>query len=366
MRRTGGRRRGGLGRALALMGAAAAASAGLVLASSAGAASSAAADVCRQAPTPGSYRVQLNSGGLVRTAIVHVPPVAAGRRLPVVLALHGAGQDGAFFEGYTGFSVLADAEGFLAVYPYATVRGPHPFWTINDNKPGAADDVHFISDLLDEVEGTQCVDASRIYATGVSNGAGMVARLACQLSTRIAAIAPVAGGYSSQPTCHPVRPVSVLEVHGTSDGAVPYGGHRPGGAGAVMPFVRAWAARDVCRHPPRVRRVAPRVLRLDWTRCAHGSAVAHLEIFGGGHQLPGALPPDRGQASTISTVWEVWSFLRGRALARPYPTRVPATTRRCGPRAARATAPPPARTWARLGGSGRAAGARSPRAGGGA
>jgi polyhydroxybutyrate depolymerase len=309
-----------MGRALALMSVAAATSATVALSSTAGAASSPGADVCRQAPAPGSYRVQMNSGGLLRRAIVHVPPVAAGRRLPVVLALHGAGQDGAFFEDYSGFSVLADAEGFLAVYPYATVSGLHPFWTINDNRPGAADDVHFISDLLDSVEASQCVDARRIYATGVSNGGGMAARLACQLSGRIAAVAPVAGGYKSQPTCHPVRPVSVLEVHGTSDGAVPYGGTPPGRAGAVMPFLRAWAARDVCRGAPRARRVAPRVLRLDWTRCADGSAVAHLEIFGGGHQLPGALPPDRGQTSTISTVWEVWSFLRAHVLARPYPT----------------------------------------------
>ena len=56
------------------------------------------------------------------------------------------------------------------------------------------DDIAFIGALLDAVEQSVCVDASRVYATGVSNGGGMVARLACELSDRLAAIAPVAGG----------------------------------------------------------------------------------------------------------------------------------------------------------------------------
>jgi polyhydroxybutyrate depolymerase len=270
---------------------------------------------CQQAPTPGDSRISLISGGIERTAVLHVPPAPAGQRMAVLIGLHGAG--GGFFEGYSGFSVLADAEGFIAVYPNATDEGGRGAWNINDQLPGAPDDVQFISDLLDQLESTLCVDSSRIYAAGVSNGGGMAARLACQLSGRIAAIASVAGGYGSLPPCHPLNPVSVLEVHGTFDGVVPYWGGVDG-TGAVRPWLAAWAARDGCRAAPRVSLAAARVKRFTWTRCAEGSAVEHLEIEGGGHQLPGALPPDRGQASTISTPWLAWSFLREHRLAPPY------------------------------------------------
>src|SRR5205807_1476413 len=95
-----------------------------------------AAGPCSAAPTPGSSRVTLLSGGLERSAVIHVPPVAAGRRLPVLIAMHGAGGNGASFEPYSGFSTIADDEGFVAVYPDAA--GRHPFWTINDDDPHAA------------------------------------------------------------------------------------------------------------------------------------------------------------------------------------------------------------------------------------
>lgn len=274
---------------------------------------------CSQAPSPGTQRLTLLSGGLERTALVHVPRVAAGRRLPVLIALHGAGGNGAAFEPYTGFSVLADDEGFIAVYPDAA--GRHPFWSINDHIPGEANDVQFISDLLDRVEAMLCVDADRVYATGVSNGAGMAVRLACELSSRLAAIAPIAGGYKSQPPCHPDRPVSVIEVHGTSDAAVPYLGTPPHRAGAVQTFLADWRRRDVCRSTEQISRVAPRVLRLQWSHCADGTAVEHLEILRGAHQLPGGVPPDPGQSASISAPWEVWAFLRSHRRAPPYPHR---------------------------------------------
>jgi poly(3-hydroxybutyrate) depolymerase len=45
-------------------------------------------------------------------------------------------------------------------------------------------------------------------------------------------------------------------------------------------------------------------------RCSGATAVAHLRIVGGGHQLPGGLPFDPGQAASIDIPWEVWRFFR--------------------------------------------------------
>lgn len=270
---------------------------------------------CQQAATPGESEITVLSSGLERTAILHVPPSAAGRRLPVLVGLHGAG--GKFFESYSGFSVLADSEGFIAVYPNPIdEQDGHTFWNIDDHQAGGGpDDVQFISDLLDYLESNLCIDTSRVYVAGVSNGGGMAARLACQLSARFAAFASIAGGYESLPPCRPSNPVSVIEVHGTADGVVPYDGLPPARAGAVRPWLAAWRRHDDCHGPAAVSRIAPRVERYEWPGCAEGTAVEHIEIFGGDHQLPGGLPPDRGQTSTISATWLVWSFLRQHRLA---------------------------------------------------
>ena len=270
---------------------------------------------CQQAPAPGESEITVLSGGVERTAILHVPPAAAGQRLPLLVGLHGAG--GKFFQSYSGFSVLADSEGFIAVYPDSLEEADgRTFWNI-DQAPAGPDDVQFISEVLDYVESQLCVNTSRVYAAGVSNGGGMAALLACQLSARFAAFASIAGGYSSLPPCQPANPVSVIEVHGTADGVVPYNGSPPARAGAVRPWLAAWRGHDGCHGPAAVGRVAPRIERFDWTDCAEGTAVEHIEIFGGGHQLPGGLPPDSGQTSTISAPWLVWSFLRQHSQAAP-------------------------------------------------
>ncbi len=273
------------------------------------------ANPCRQAPAPGESEITVLSGGVERTAILNVPPAAAGQRLPLLVGLHGDG--GKFFQSYSGFSVLADSEDFIAVYPNPLEEADgHTFWNISQ-APAGSEDVQFISDLLDYVESQLCVNTSRVYAAGVSNGGGMAALLACQLSARFAAFASIAGGYSSLPPCQPANPVSVVEVHGTADGVVPYNGRPPDGAGAVQPWLTAWRGRDGCNGRAAVGLIAPRVERYDWGHCAQGTAVEHIEIFGGGHQLPGGLPPDAGQTGTVSAPWLVWSFLRQHSQAAP-------------------------------------------------
>lgn len=268
---------------------------------------------CQRAPVPGDSVIALESEGTQRTALLHIPPAPAGERLPLLVALHGAG--GAFFAPYSGFSTMADAEGFIALYPNPREEADgRKLWNI-DEAPWGPDDVQFIAALLNYVETNLCVDSTRVYAAGVSNGGGMAALLACQLSERFAAIASIAGGYSSLPPCNPTDPVSVIEVHGTADPVVPYDGKPPDGAGAVLPWLADWRARDGCTAERTVARIAPRVLRYEWDHCAAGTTVAHVEIYGGGHQLPGGLPPDPGQASTVSAPWLVWSFLRGHRLA---------------------------------------------------
>jgi polyhydroxybutyrate depolymerase len=267
---------------------------------------------CADAPRRGDLYVQTTVGGVPRSAIVHVPRVARrGQKLPLVLAFHGAGGTGAFMAGYSGLQSLSDRAGFISVFPSAA--RPHRRWVMANEDPGGPEDIEFVTQVLDLAEAMACVDPSRVYATGVSNGGGMAARLGCELSSRLAAIASVAGGYSLLDACRPARPVSVLEIHGTADRVVPYAGRPPDGRGSVMGFLSQWTAIDGCRGAARRSGYAPSAVMLRWSGCRDGTVVEHLRIYRGGHAWPGANPPDRAPTARLSAANAVWSFFRGQS-----------------------------------------------------
>lgn len=256
---------------------------------------------CAHSPATGSHGTRFEG----RYVLIHVPRgIPAGHHAPLVLAFHGAGGNGAQMERYSGFSHSADLDHFIAAYPSAM----GPVWNITGSRHGA-NDVLFVQRLLASLQSTMCVDPQRIYAAGVSNGGGMVALLGCVLSARLAAIAPVAGIYAGQPSCRPARPVSVLEIHGTSDPIAPYLGP---GASASSPgpplFIRGWVHRDDCSRTARTSSLASRSELFKWTRCAGGATVEHVRIQGGTHQWPGGLPPDPGPSSPFCGACVIWSF----------------------------------------------------------
>jgi polyhydroxybutyrate depolymerase len=263
---------------------------------------------CDIVPAAGDRTVILSVGGQARTTRLHIPAgLALRRRVPLVLALHGYGGTGPQMERYSRLTRVADRQRFLVAFPSSQGL----YWNSTAN-PTLPDDVRFLAGLIDSLQATYCVDRQRIFATGVSNGGSMVALVACRLAGVLAAIAPVAGEYSGQPPCHPQRPVSVLEIHGTADRVVPYYG--PGGrrtADGLPPFVDQWVARDGCRGRPTVATIAIRATAYAWTGCRAGTEVEHIRIEGGVHQWPGATPPDPGPAATICAACRIWSFFAG-------------------------------------------------------
>jgi len=255
----------------------------------------------------GDTRISLRSGGITRTALLHVPPAAArgSRPLPLVLAFHGAGWWGKWMETYTGLSAVADKGNFFVVYPDAV--GKRAVWNIAGRPGSTPDDVGFARDLLGQLEDRLCVDEGRAFATGVSNGGGMAARLGCELSDRLLAVAPVAGGYSSLPPCLPAQPTSVMEIHDTDDPVVPYKGRGPSGAGSVPRYVHDWVARDRCAVRSGLSRPNRHVLRRYWAPCADGVTVEQLVVLGGGHEWPGAMAV-QNRPRSISASGQVWRF----------------------------------------------------------
>lgn len=262
------------------------------------------------APAGGDTTIAIRSHGIRRTATVHVPAGATASPAPLLLAFHGTGSWGRAMERYSGLPRETDRDGAIDVFPDAD--GPQ--W--NATGRGAPYDVDFTRDLLGAVAQHWCVDQTRVTATGVSNGGSFAALLACTMSDRLAGVAIVAGGFDVLPPCHPSRPVSVLEIHGTADQIVPYRGRDTDDfRGAVLPWVQAWARRDGC--PATLHRtiLAQRTVRIAWSPCSGHATVAHVAIFGGMHQWPGANPPDPGPAATISAARVTWGFLAGQRLA---------------------------------------------------
>jgi polyhydroxybutyrate depolymerase len=224
-----------------------------------------------------------------------------------VLAFHGYGGTGAGLEESAGLIPLADQEGFIAVYPQGVsdYEG-QPFWASVGRGDYGVDDVQFVRDLLDTVERDFCVDPARIYATGFSNGGAMTGRLACRMSDRIAAFAPVSGNfYEPDEGCHPNRPVPMMEFHGTGDHVVSYYGV-PESVSPRWPlpsipqWLRAWAARDGCAPEPTTSLDDGAVTGMAWDGCAGSGAVIHYRIEGGEH----AWPPSIGGRPAAAIMWE--------------------------------------------------------------
>jgi polyhydroxybutyrate depolymerase len=262
-------------------------------------------DVCSPQQRTREHDISFVVDGVQRSAVVHVPQLPRYGRMSLVLAFHGAGGSGRSMERYSGLSDFADRNRFVVVYPDAAL--PHRTWNLTDSDPAASRDVVFVSRLLDLLQRTLCVDPAKVYATGVSNGGGLVARLGCELSSRFTAIAIVAGGYRSLPPCNPSDPVSVLEIHGTADSVVPYDGRPPDYGGSVPRFLGGWADRDGCPPGDPPHYVAPFTQRFAWGPCAGETAIEHLKLDGEGHTWPGS----DGSTAAVSASREVWLFFRG-------------------------------------------------------
>jgi polyhydroxybutyrate depolymerase len=254
----------------------------------------------------GDHTLTLDTPEGRREVFLHAPR-GAYRPRPLVIALHGAGETGQDFARDTGFSRLADREGFLVAYPSA--GGPTAFWNISGQVPGGSNDVDVLDRSLDRLEAAVCVDRARVFVTGVSNGGGMTARLGCELSGRLAGAAAVAGGYRSLPPCRPQRPLPVLEIHGTADQVVPYGGKGPDYRGSVARWLAQWRRIDGCHGKADRLRPAPGVTEIAWRHCSAGTRVEHVRLDGQAHGWPGGPRTDPPPAPFAAT-WRTWEFFR--------------------------------------------------------
>ena len=276
--------------------------------------------------TAGDFNEMIVSGAFTRDYLLHVPPSYTGdKAVPLVVNIHGLGSSAAGQANYSGLPAKADAEGFIVVMPQglstALVAQPHWNIVLLGAEP---DDLGFIDDLLSALESQLCVDSDRIYAAGMSNGAQMSSRLACSLSNRIAAAAPVSGVYFPplaielpEPECPSARPVPIIAFHGTADTIIPFNG---GPLGEAIGFdftlrdiddeiIPEWAVRNGCDSVPTEEQVTANVRLIRYQGCDKGATVELYVIGGGAHVWPGATDfPDPDVNDEISANDLMWDF----------------------------------------------------------
>ena len=265
------------------------------------------------------------SSGRTREYLLYVPPsYDRSKPTPLVISLHGATLWGAAQKEMSQWNRVADREGFIVVYPTAARAGSPRVWRATSG-PLLSTDVTFIADLIDTLEAAYNIDPARIYANGLSIGAGMSFVLSCTLSSRIAAVGMVSGAqFLPGSSCTDPRPVPMVTFHGTADPMAPYGGGKkwiaPSAFQNIPMWTANWAERNRCAPDPTDFAVAANVTRRTYTGCANDASVVLYTIHGGGHDWPGGQPQLRwlcGPTSYgIDASTEMWSFFREHPLRR--------------------------------------------------
>ena len=148
---------------------------------------------------------------------------------PILFVLHGYTSRALWIMNYSGFQSIADEFGFLVIYPQGTLLPStgQTHWNVGGwTTSSTTDDVSFINSLINFIDDEYSIDPKRIYSTGMSNGGYMSYKLACDLSSKIAAVVSVTGSmtYETVDGCNPAHPTSVAQIHGLQDSVVSYYG----------------------------------------------------------------------------------------------------------------------------------------------
>ena len=263
-------------------------------------------------------RCALNHKGLNRYYFIQQPHPEAEGLSSVLFNLHGYGSNALEQMAYTNFNDLADTKenNFILIHPQGaplntvlTSSSSHwnsGGWTIGST----VDDVDFINTIIELVSQKYNLNQERIYSTGMSNGGFMSYHLACNLSSKIAAIASVTGSMSIQTyeSCNPSHPTSILQVHGTIDSTVPFQGNSDLGMKSINDVMDYWKLYNACDTDPTsivtdYFDIEISIQHNTYLNCLNDIQVELYKIEGMSHRWPNK------QRYGISATEKIWEFI---------------------------------------------------------
>ncbi len=259
-----------------------------------------------------------------RSYQIYKPAVSDTKSLPLMIVLHGGLGNAGQAEKMTGMNDVADTGKFLVAYPEGTGGR---FGFMKDKKTWNAgrccgqavtqnsDDVLFIKKLIEDVHARYQIDTRRVYVTGISNGAMMAYRLACDIPEKIAAIVPVSGTLAVD-SCDGAKDIPVLHIHGDQDQNVPFSGGKgedsvAGVSHRSVPETIALITRSRRCAAPEQKNVE-NAIQISSYRCSNGAPVELYVIKGGKHVWPGGHGRNNegSDGRYISASKQAWEFAK--------------------------------------------------------
>ena len=258
----------------------------------------------------------IDIGSRARTVLYLRPTVAttAGRP-PAILLLEYLRGNAVDMAGLTDAARLVRDYGVWVILP----ESANGRWNYGLTSFSQADDVGFLTTVIDDAVNRFGVDPHRIYMGGYSNGAEMTQRYACDRSDKIAAGAIISGSIhvSDVRACKPTRPVPMIIFHGTADPQIKYDGNLLFTSSKAT--AELWAANADCNLAPLVY---PQPDSADdgttvtlnrYIGCRDNARVDQYVITGGGHTWPGALTFSQGlgrASQDVSATPLMWDFFK--------------------------------------------------------
>ena len=263
-------------------------------------------------------KCELTHQGLDRYYYIQLAHPEAEGLSSVLFNLHGYGSNALEQMNYTNFNNLANTKenNFILIHPQGaplntvlTSSSSHwnsGGWTIGST----VDDVDFIDTIIKLVSQKYNLNQDRIYSTGMSNGGFMSYHLACNLSSKIAAIASVTGSMSKETyeDCNPTHSTSILQVHGTIDATVPFEGNSALGMRSINDVMDYWKLYDACDIEPisivtDYFDIEISVQHDTYLNCLNDVQVELYKIEGMGHRWPNK------ERYGISATEKIWEFI---------------------------------------------------------
>lgn len=200
-------------------------------------------------------RCMMKHDGLDRSFYMYVPETYSNSTInkSLLFSLHGYTSNALYHMRTTGFKEIASTEGFIVIYPQGSILQSTgaTHWNVGGwTTSSTTDDVGFIETIIQFMAINFRIDTDRIYSTGMSNGGFMSYHLACNLGSKVAAIASVTGSMTRETyeACDPDHPIPIMQIHGVKDEVVPYAGNS--GMKAIEDVIDYWSQNNRCDDTP--------------------------------------------------------------------------------------------------------------------